>query len=146
MPSDRDYLDVRVGMGYEKLCVNVKSRTDSNGFQLESDEVRELTDKIIEETRIVDNVPARISFVRNNTIGITGNRGKTINLIRNMLISLTSQHCFSDVKIVGFLMKKKEKSGNLSDGFLIYGTKTESIVILHITLKICTKYAMFYPM
>ena len=60
MPSDRDYLDVRVGMGYEKLCVNVKSRTDSNGFSLESDEVRELTDKIIEETRIVDNVPARI--------------------------------------------------------------------------------------
>ena len=42
MPSDRDYLDVRVGMGYEKLCVNVKSRTDSNGFQLESDEVRSL--------------------------------------------------------------------------------------------------------
>lgn len=109
MPSDRDYLDVRVGMGYEKLCVNVKSRTDSNGFQLESDEVRELTDKIIEETRIVDNVPARISFVRNNTIGITGNRGKTINLIRNMLISLTSQHCFSDVKIVGFFDEEERE-------------------------------------
>ena len=109
MPSDRDYLDVRVGMGYEKLCVNVKSRTDSNGFQLESDEVRELTDKIIEETRIVDNVPARISFVHNNTIGITGNRGKTINLIRNMLISLTSQHCFSDVKIVGFFDEEERE-------------------------------------
>lgn len=102
MPSDRDYLDVRVGMGYEKLCVNVKSRNDSSGFQLENDEIRELTEKIVEETRIVDNIPARISLLQNNTIGITGNRGKAINLVRNMLISLTSQHCFSDVKIAGF--------------------------------------------
>lgn len=110
MPSDRDFLDVRVGMGYENLCVAVKSRTDSNGFTMEEDEIRELSEQIIEETRIVDNVPARVSLLKKNTIGFVGSREKTISLIKNMLISLTTAHCSEDVKIVGiFDAKEKEK-------------------------------------
>ena len=110
MPSDRDFLDVRVGMGYEDLCVTVKSRNDNNGFQMEDDETRELSEQIIEETRIVDNVPARISLLNKNTIGFVGNRDTTIKLIKNMLISLTTAHCFEDVRIVGiFDAKEREK-------------------------------------
>ncbi len=109
MPSDRDFLDVRVGMGYENLCVNVKSRTDSNGFQMEDDEIRELSEQIIEETRIVDNVPSRISLLNKNTVGFIGNREKTVRLVKNMLISLTSLHCFEDVRIVG-IFDKNEKA------------------------------------
>ncbi len=109
MPSDRDFLDVRVGMGYENLCVAVKSRTDSNGFQMEDDETRELSEQIIEETRIVDNVPARISLLNKNTIGFVGNRDKTVKLVKNMLISLATSHCFEDVRVVG-IFDSKEKS------------------------------------
>ena len=110
MPADRDFLDVRVGMGYENLCVAVKSRNDNNGFQMEDDETRELSEQIIEETRIVDNVPARISLLNKNTIGFVGNRDTTIKLIKNMLISLTTAHCFEDVRIVGiFDAKEREK-------------------------------------
>lgn len=101
MPSDRDFLDVRIGMGYENLCVSVKSRNDNSGFQMENDEVRELSEQIIEETRIVDNVPSRISLYNKNTIGFVGDRSKTINLVKNMLISLTTAHCFEDVRIIG---------------------------------------------
>lgn len=107
--SDRDFLDVRVGMGYEDLCVNVKSRTDSNGFQMEDDDVRELSEQIIEETRIVDNVPARISLLKNNTVGFVGERSRVINLIRNMIIALTTEHCFEDVRIVGLFSEKEKK-------------------------------------
>lgn len=99
-PSDRDYLDVRIGMGYEKLCVDVKSRNDL-GFQMEVDEVRELTEQLIEATRIVDNIPKRISLVKNNTIGIVGNREKAIRLLKNMIVEITTLHCFNEVKIVG---------------------------------------------
>lgn len=110
MPSDRDFLDVRVGMGYENLCVAVKSKADSNGFQMEEDEIRELSEQIIEETRIVDNVPARISLLKKNTIGFVGSRDKTIKLMKNMLISLTTAHCFEDVRIVGiFDPKERDK-------------------------------------
>ena len=107
MPADRDFLDVRVGMGYENLCVNVKSRQDASGFQMEDDEIRELSDRIIEETRIVDDIPARVSLLNNNTIGIIGDRRKMIQLIKNMLIELTVFHCFEDVRIVGIFDKSE---------------------------------------
>lgn len=110
MFSDRDFLDVRLGMGYENLCVSVKSRSDSNSFQMESDEIRELSDQIIEETRIVDNVPARLPLLRYNTVGFVGDRNKTISLVKNMIVSLTTTHCFEDVRIVGLFDKEEQKN------------------------------------
>ncbi len=107
MPADRDFLDVRLGMGYEDLCVHVKSRSDGNGFQMEDDEVRELSEQIIEETRIVDNVPARLSLGKKSTVGFVGNRNKVVRLVKNMLVSLTVSHCFEDVRIVGIFDEKE---------------------------------------
>lgn len=106
MPADRDFLDVRMGMGYEDLCVSVKSRSES-GFQMESDEIRELAEQIVEETRIVDNIPARVPLLKKSTIGVVGDRDKTIQLIKNMLISLTTAHCYEDVRIVGIFDEKE---------------------------------------
>ena len=100
-PSDADFLDVRVGMGYEPLCVAVKARQDSSSFQMEDDEVKALTDQIIEETKIVDNVPARVSLGEYGSFGIVGDRDKEIQLVKNMLISLCTSHCYEDVRLVG---------------------------------------------
>lgn len=108
-PSDRDFLDTRMGMGYEELCVAVKSRTENNGFQMEDDEIRELSEQIIEETRIVDNVPARLRLLKNNTVGIVGDRAKTVRLVRNMLISAATAHCPEDVRIVGIFDPKERR-------------------------------------
>lgn len=109
MPSDRDFLDVRLGMGYENLCVSVKTRQDSNGFQMENDEIRELSEQIIEETRIVDNVPSRLSLLKKNTVGFVGDRKKIVRLVRNMIVSLTTAHCFDDVRIVGIFDSSEQE-------------------------------------
>lgn len=110
MFTDRDFLDVRLGMGYEDLCVSVKARTDTGSVQMENDEARELCEQIIEETRIVDNVPARLPLLKYNTVGFVGDRSKTIGLVKNMLVSLTATHCFEDVRIVGLFDKEEEKT------------------------------------
>ena len=107
-PADRDFLDVRLGMGYENLCVNVKAR-DEGGFRMDTDEVKELAEQIVEETRIVDNVPARLQMRRYQTIGFIGDRDRTAALVRNMLVSLTTAHCFEEVRIVGIFDKKEQK-------------------------------------
>ena len=109
-PADDDFLDVRIGMGYEPLCVNVKARQDSSSFQLESDEVRELSDRIIEETRIVDRVPARVPLLKYNAIGIVGDRSKEIDLVRNMLVALCTAHCYEDVRIIGIFDEKEKQT------------------------------------
>lgn len=106
--GDRDYLDVRVGMGYEDLCVSVKSRNNSNGFQMEDDEAEELCEQIIEETKIVDNVPLRLSFLKYNSIGFIGRRNDTINLVRNMIVSLCTSHSYDDVKLVGLFDEEEQ--------------------------------------
>lgn len=100
MPADRDFLDVRMGMGYEDLCVNVRTK-GGEGFTMEEDEVRALSEQIVEETRIVDHIPARLKMLKYQTVGLVGDRQKVIRLVRNMLISLTATHCFEDVRIAG---------------------------------------------
>lgn len=112
MPSDRDFLHTRIGMGYEELCVKVKSRAESNGFQMESDEMRDLVDFIVEETRIVDNVPVRLPLADSNTVGIIGKRKETIALVKNMLMALCTAHCHNEVKIVGIFDKNEYRQWN----------------------------------
>lgn len=106
-PYDSDFLDVRVGMGYEPLCVSVKARQGSATFQLDEDEVSELTNQIIEETRIVDNVPARVSILKYGVIGVVGHRNDEQGLIKNMLVSLCTSHCYEDVRIAGIFDKEE---------------------------------------
>lgn len=108
-PSDSDYLKVRLGMGYADLCVPIKAPHDQNGIQLEDDEVKELTGQIIEETRIVDNIPSCISLFDSNTIGFIGDRQKNIRIVKNLLIELTALHCFDDVKIIGIFDEEERK-------------------------------------
>ncbi len=100
IPSDHDFMNVRIGMGYDDLCVSVKSPFDGNNFQMEDDEVKELAEQIIEETRIVDNIPARLCLL-DNTVGFIGQRQKTIQIIKNMIVNLSVVHCYEEVKIVG---------------------------------------------
>ena len=101
MSGDRDFLDVRVGMGYENLCVPVQTKAGAGGFQMESDEAEELVEQIVEETKLVDDIPARIPLSRCNTVGFIGDRQRYLDLVRNMIICLTSSHSFEDVRLIG---------------------------------------------
>ena len=108
-PSDNDFMEVRIGMGYEPICVNIRGFNNSSKFEMEEDDVKYLADQIIEETRIVDNVPARINFQKYNTVGIVGDREQAISLVRNILISVAALHSFSDVHIVGLFEKGEQR-------------------------------------
>ncbi len=110
MPADRDYLDVRVGMGYEDLCVEVKTRADANGFKMEDDEAEELCEQIVEETRIVDNIPRRIPLLKYNSVGFIGPRERTTSVVRNMLISLSVTHSFENVRIIGLFDESERET------------------------------------
>lgn len=109
IPRDRDFLDVRVGMGYEDLCVEVKSRADANGFSMEDDEAEELCAQIVEETRIVDNIPRRIPLLRYNSVGFVGPREQTTSILRNMIISMCVAHSAENVRLVGIFDEEERE-------------------------------------
>ncbi len=107
--TDRDFLHVRMGMGYEELCVPVKANISENGFQMEQDEMRQLATEIIEETKYVDYIPARLYLNQFYTVGMIGYRQKVLNQIRNMIISLCATHFYEDVKIVGIFDEEEKE-------------------------------------
>lgn len=107
MPADRDFLDIRLGMGYEPLCVPVKSRAEANGFRMDDDEMEQVVQQIVEETRIVDRVPARVLLRKYHTVGIIGNRHRARDLMRSLLVELTCQHSPQDVQLVGIFDKEE---------------------------------------
>ncbi len=108
-PLDRDFLDVRLGMGYEKLCISVKDRGEAYGVELEDDDAKEMSAMLVEESKYVDNIPVRVSLKDNTTIGVIGNRAKVVQQVKNMVTELCTMHCFSDVRIVG-IFDEEEKS------------------------------------
>lgn len=107
-PLDRDFLHVRLGMGYEDLCVEVKYRADQ-GFTMENDRLELLAAQIVEETAIVDQVPARVDLRSYQRVGIVGGRQRVIEQVRNLLVCLTTAHSFSDVRIAGIFRKEEER-------------------------------------
>lgn len=107
-PNDSDFLDIRIGMGYENLCVPVKTPATAMGFQTEVDETELMAQQIVDETRIVDDVPSRISLKQYGTIGVIGKRNSVIGLLKNMLISMTSAHYYEDVRIIGIFDKAEQ--------------------------------------
>lgn len=108
-PNDSDFLSVRLGMSYEPLCVEVKSPFEMDAFHMESELIEQLAQDIIEETRIVDDVPARVSLERYQCIGVVGDRSRVIRQIQNMLVCLTTNHYHEDVRLVG-IFDEEEKS------------------------------------
>lgn len=107
--TDRDFLDVRIGMGYEDICVPVKSFVNESCFQMEDDDVKKMAEEIIEETRIVDYVPSRLKLRKYRTVGIIGERRRSISLVRNILVGLTAAHFYKEVKIVGIFDEKEKR-------------------------------------
>lgn len=106
---ERDFLDVRMGMSYEPLCVPVKSFSQGEGFHMENDEVRQLAEELIEQTRMVDFIPGRLQLSKYTTVGMLGDRQKVINEMRNLLISLSTLHFYRDVKIVGIFDEEEQE-------------------------------------
>ena len=107
--TDSDFLQVRMGGGYAPLCVEVKPPTDVNDFHMERDELEELTDRIIQETHLVDDVPARLDLLKYSSVGVIGNRRKVTDLLKNLLVSLSTLHFFRDVRIVGVFDPEEEE-------------------------------------
>ena len=109
MPQDSDFLSLRLGIGKDKLCVEVKSHANTDGFTMVDDELEELAGQIIEETRYVDNIPIRVSLREYQTIGIVGSQKANWYMLRSMLVELTTEHNGKDVHLVGMFEKDSQK-------------------------------------
>lgn len=106
-PCDRDFLDVRIGMGYEPLCVPIKNYAENRGLMMEDDELETLCNQIAEENELVDYIPRRIPLRTTPTIGVFGSRDQTVHIMRNLIISLATHHSPNEVHLVGIFSEQE---------------------------------------
>lgn len=109
MPSDNDFLALRLGIGKQKLCVEVKSHNDNEAFTMEDDELKELAAQIIEETRYVEDIPVLMPLQQFQTVGIFGSKDNIVYQLRSLLVEMASEHSFQDVRIIGLFEDKQQK-------------------------------------
>lgn len=108
-PGDDDFLRLRLGMGPNNLCVDLKCQNPNTGFVMQTDAMEELQTHTVEEN-IVVNSPVNLSLMEYNSIGIIGDRVRAIHLVRNMILSLATLHMYKDVRIVGIFDEEERGS------------------------------------
>ena len=110
MPEDNDFLTLRLGLGRDRLCVNVRARSDPDGYEMpQDDDLEGLTAAIIEETRYVDHIPVRLPLRQCQTIGLLGRKEDEYYELRGMLVELTTAHSANDVKLVCLFREEAKK-------------------------------------
>lgn len=100
------FLNVRIGVGDEPLCVNVKvpeHRYDQENWL--DDKARH----IAETSSHVSNIPKTIDLKKHPSLGIVGNRNNVIAQAVALLVNATALHSYEDLKIV-VLYTKAERA------------------------------------
>lgn len=107
-PGDNDFLSLRLGMGPNNLCVDLKCQNQNTGFVMQTDAMEELQAHTVEEN-IVVNSPVNLPLLNYSSIGVIGDRKKITHLVRNMILSTAALHMYKDVRIVG-IFDEEERS------------------------------------
>ena len=95
-----DFLNVRIGVGDEPFNAEVSYATED--FTMENDDLKVMVDKLIENYKIIKEVPMSYSFLENILTGINGLYPKYVTFTSNMLLQLMSFHSYDDLKFVIF--------------------------------------------
>ena len=98
MPSDRDFLSLRVGLGEEPL--RAKVQTPKMGFVLEEDSFTRMPQQLAEKYQTVREIPVLCDLYQVPSLGILGSRGRTLAALHTLIVQITTYHGYDDVKLV----------------------------------------------
>lgn len=109
-PEHKDFLNIEVGTGSIKNDFGIRIQEEK--MEIESDKLREAPKRIVSKYNSIDNVPICINFTEDFPIGIYGNRKFSIELIKNIIIKISTLHYYEDVKLVVIYPENEEKQWN----------------------------------
>lgn len=105
-----DFLDLRLGVGYTELQGNIKFPEER--FMLDDDNLLQAVYKLGAESRILENVPVSMSFVKNNVSGVIGTGINKQPFMENLLLQMMAYHSYEDLKIVILTNEKNQSNWN----------------------------------
>ena len=106
--NQEDFLDLRLGMGNTELKGNVSFPEEH--FSLEDDNLLQEVYKLGAESRVLENVPISLSFIKNRVTAIIGMATMKQQFIEGLLLQMMAYHSYEDLKIILFTNEKNESN------------------------------------
>lgn len=107
MPSNKDFLEMRLGKGVRPSSINVIIPREH--FSMVDDPLIDELKNINNGYLTVPNVPICISMLENSMIGMIGDRKILLDLVMSMLVQIAALHSYDEVKVV-CIYKQSESS------------------------------------
>jgi len=95
-----DFLKVRVGTGTEP--VNIDIRYPEEHFSLQVDDLKEITNKLVNDSKDLENVPITVSFVQKYISALVGESPIIQKICYGIILQLIAYHSYDDLKLVFF--------------------------------------------
>lgn len=96
--EDEDFL--KVSLGYGSYPMKLKLTYPEEQFTMEEDELKNVSDKLGREPKILQNVPVPYSFMDNNISGVIGKYEDRSDYLKKIILQLITFHSYIDLKIV----------------------------------------------
>ena len=93
-----DFLRFRVGVGMVPLDAEIKFPPKK--FTLDEDNLQDAMLSLGNEPKDIPDVPISISFVDDNIIGVFGDYGQSINLVKSIILQAISLHSYDELKLI----------------------------------------------
>lgn len=105
--NDDDFLSVAIGKGKKKSSVVVNFSEDNDTFF--KDNLRYDMMQFANEERILSGVPITLSLNNGCICGVSGDRNRSFELIREIVVQLTSLYSYDELKLVFIYSEDEEE-------------------------------------
>lgn len=106
--QDKDFMDVRIGLGAIDFSVDIK--IPKLGIVLEEDLLLTKPGEVRETYKTLEQAPIVLRLAQAMTCGLVGERTDVLNLAKNMVVQITTHHCYDEVKLVTVFSKEEARS------------------------------------
>ena len=100
-PNDPDFISTRLGSG--SVALSTKIVIPKDGISLEDDDLKSLPRQIKEQNEIIEKAPIVCNIYNKQILGVIGTHEDAKSLIKNMVVQLSTHHCYTELSLVFIL-------------------------------------------
>lgn len=103
-----DFLELRLGIGSRKPEIEINYPEEH--FSLEEDELKDIINIVLNETKDIENVPVTLNFKMHNKTGVIGSNDIIYNFLDNLLLRTIAYHGYDMIRLVILTNNRNKKN------------------------------------
>ncbi|WP_143315251.1 type VII secretion protein EssC [Clostridium sp. HBUAS56017] len=107
-PLHEDFLNISLGRGVGDLTFDISVQEPK--VEVDRDKLKEDPRKLKDVYGKMEDVPICINLTKDYPIGIYGEKEKTLELIKNIVIKISTLHYYEEVKIAAIYPKEEQEN------------------------------------